>query len=160
MQLDGETNLKERTAPRDTNLLQELEVANMMGRLNCDSPNENMNSWDCNVTVPINKQSKTFNCREGSLMLRGCTLKNTEYCIGVVVNTGPETKIMMNAKKPPAKVSNVQRMMNYMLYSVFLFQLILILIFAILSNFWFKNNGSDHFYLGKTLKPGIKTVFL
>lgn len=31
---------------------------------------------------------------------------------------GPESKIMMNAKKPPTKISNVQRKMNQMLYSV------------------------------------------
>ena len=52
------------------------------------------------------------------LLLRGCTLRNTEFCIGFAVYTGPESKIMMNAKKPPTKVSNVQRKMNQMLYSV------------------------------------------
>ena len=31
---------------------------------------------------------------------------------------GPESKIMMNAKKPPTKISNVQKKMNLMLYSV------------------------------------------
>ena len=128
--------------------------------MSCDSPNEDMNTWDCNVTVPINKKKTVFNCKQGNLMLRGCTLKNTEYCIGLVVYTGPETKIMMNAKKPPTKVSNVQKMMNYMLYSVFLFQLILILLFSILSNVWFGENGKSHFYLGKTLEPGATTVFL
>jgi magnesium-transporting ATPase (P-type) len=58
---------------------------------------------------------------------------NTDYCIGFVLYTGPETKIMMNAKKPPTKISNMQRAMNKMLYSVFAFQLILILVYAILS---------------------------
>jgi len=31
---------------------------------------------------------------------------------------GPESKIMMNAKKSPTKISNVQKKMNTMLYSV------------------------------------------
>jgi hypothetical protein len=48
-------------------------------------------------------------------------LKNTEYIIGLVIYTGKESKIMLNSKKPPSKVSNVLRTMNYMLYSVFLF---------------------------------------
>lgn len=107
MQLDGETNLKERTAPKETNVLTEQEITQLHGFMQCDSPNEDMNTWDCNVTVPINKKKTLFNCKQGNLMLRGCTLKNTEYCIGIVVYTGPETKIMMNAKKPPTKVSNV-----------------------------------------------------
>lgn len=42
-----------------------------------------------------------------ALLLRGCTLRNTEFCIGIVIYTGPESKIMMNAKKPPTKISNV-----------------------------------------------------
>jgi phospholipid-transporting ATPase len=46
------------------------------------------------------------------LLLRGCKLRNTEYCIGFTVYMGAESKIMMNAKKPPTKVSNVQRKMN------------------------------------------------
>ena len=52
------------------------------------------------------------------LLLRGTKLRNTDFCIGFSVYTGPESKIMMNAKKPPTKVSNVQRKMNQMLYSV------------------------------------------
>lgn len=51
-------------------------------------------------------------------------------------------------------------MMNVMLYSVFGFQLVLITVFAILSNFWFKNNGETHYYLGETLKPGVATIFI
>jgi magnesium-transporting ATPase (P-type) len=54
-------------------------------------------------------------------MLRGCKLKNTDFIYGFVIYTGNETKIMMNAKAPPTKVSNVMHMMNMMLYSVFMF---------------------------------------
>jgi magnesium-transporting ATPase (P-type) len=56
--------------------------------------------------------------RPKQLLLRGCTLRNTEFCIGFAVYMGPESKIMMNAKKPPTKISNVQKKMNTMLYSV------------------------------------------
>jgi len=34
---------------------------------------------------------------------------------------GHKSKIMMNAKKPPRKISNMMKMMNYMLYTVFVF---------------------------------------
>jgi magnesium-transporting ATPase (P-type) len=53
--------------------------------------------------------------------LRGCFLRNTDYIIGLVVYTGMETKIMKNLKKPLHKVSNIMRLMNNMLYSVFTF---------------------------------------
>lgn len=55
----------------------------------CDVPNENMEKWDGNTTLKIRGEQQTFNSIMKGLMLRGCTLKNTEYCLGVVVNTGP-----------------------------------------------------------------------
>ena len=54
---------------------------------------------------------------------------------------------MKNSKKPPHKVSNVMKMMNKMLYTVFVFQVLIIILFASLNFKWGKDN------LGK--KPEI-----
>ena len=81
-----------------------------------------------------------------NLLLRGCFIRNTNYGMGVVVYTGMETKIMKNLKKPPHKVSNMMRLMNKMLYTVFFFQIILISVFAGLNLKWFQENGSLHSY--------------
>lgn len=48
-------------------------------------------------------------------------MRNTHYGIGIVTYTGMNTKIMKNLKKPPHKVSNIMKLMNKMLYSVFAF---------------------------------------
>ena len=37
------------------------------------------------------------------LLLRGCTLKNSGFILGLVVYTGPETRIQMNSTAPPRK---------------------------------------------------------
>lgn len=79
--------------------------------------------------------------------LRGCFLRNTDFIIGLVVYTGMDTKIMKNLKKPLHKVSNIMRLMNKMLYSVFAFQLILISLFAGLDIKWIKDNAGIHTYL-------------
>ena len=76
-----------------------------------------------------------------NLILRGCTLKNTEYCYGIVLYVGSETKIMKNAKKSPRKISNLMRKMNYMLYTVFAFQIAIIIIFAFVSITWTGTNA-------------------
>ena len=34
-------------------------------------------------------------------------MRNIEYCVGLVIYVGNETKIMKNAKKPPKKISNI-----------------------------------------------------
>ena len=38
------------------------------------------------------------------MLLRGCMLKNSNFIVGLVVYTGKETRIQMNAAKTPLKV--------------------------------------------------------
>ncbi len=75
------------------------------------------------------------------MLLRGCYLRNIDYCVGLAIYVGDETKIMKNAKKPPKKVSAIMTMMNYMLYSVFAFQFVLIIVYAMVSLQWNKSIG-------------------
>ena len=53
----------------------------------------------------------------------------------------------MNSKNAVRKVSNVMKLMNKMLYSVFAFQLIIIAIFASASLFWMKSKIDVHTYV-------------
>lgn len=53
----------------------------------------------------------------------------------------------MNQKKAPAKVSNLMRLMNKLLYSVFLFQFLIICLWATLSIVWMQDNKDEHIYL-------------
>ncbi len=111
----------------------------------CDEPNASLEVWDGNI---ISQQiDRTTNCNVKNLLLRGCTLKNTDYCYGIVIYVGLETKIFKNAKKPPRKVSNLMKLMNMMLYTVFLFQIMIILAFAALSMMWTSQNALYHTYL-------------
>lgn len=64
---------------------------------------------------------------------------------------------MMNSKKPKQKVSNMMRKMNYLLYSVFAFQLLIIVTFASLSVIWQKGNGESFTYLDLSSNVGIST---
>jgi magnesium-transporting ATPase (P-type) len=41
------------------------------------------------------------------LLLRGSSLRNTEYVVGVVVYAGHDTKMMMNSTQAPSKRSQV-----------------------------------------------------
>lgn len=84
-------------------------------------------------------------------------LKNTDFCIGIAINLGKHTKIMMNSKKPKQKVSNIMRKMNYLLYSVFAFQLLIILTFATLSCIWQDSNAKTFVYLDLSTNVGFST---
>ena len=105
-----------------------------MGKIECDPPNESLDLWDGNVHSDL--ISRTTNCSIKNTLLRGCTLRNTEFCYGIVLYVGAMTKIMKNAKKAPRKISKMMKMMNYMLYTVFAFQISIIILFASLSLYW------------------------
>lgn len=50
MNLDGETNLKERISPKDLQQLKDEDIHFLDGELTCDSPNESLEKWDGNIT--------------------------------------------------------------------------------------------------------------
>jgi magnesium-transporting ATPase (P-type) len=117
MALDGETNLKEKVAAidemnRNMNLSQ--MCLKMHGSVICDQPNENIEHWEGLLKIN-NRLQKTVACSIKNLLVRGSVLRNTEYAIGIVIYTGSETKIFMNSKNPPHKVSNLMKKMNKML---------------------------------------------
>ena len=41
------------------------------------------------------------------MLLRGCTLKNSNRVLGLVVYTGPDSRIQMNAAAPPRKTGGL-----------------------------------------------------
>ena len=53
------------------------------------------------------------------LILRGCTLRNTDWIIGMVVFTGLDTKLMLNNKNRGFKRSNVDIIVDKALYAIF-----------------------------------------
>lgn len=61
-------------------------------------------------------------------LLRGCSLKLTKYVLGIVVYTGPKTKIMNNSPVSRLKMSRVEEIMHFQIITIFLFQLFLALI--------------------------------
>jgi magnesium-transporting ATPase (P-type) len=50
MNLDGETNLKERVAPKELQGISDEDILNFDGELICDSPNEYIDRWDGNIS--------------------------------------------------------------------------------------------------------------
>lgn len=75
-----------------------------------------------------------------NLCLRGSSLRNTEWVIGVAIFTGHDTKVMMNSAKSIPKFSKIEIItQRYIVWSIGI-QAILCLIFAIATSIW--NNSS------------------
>eukprot|EP00340_Litonotus_pictus_P008976 CAMPEP_0170518900 /NCGR_PEP_ID=MMETSP0209-20121228/4493_1 /TAXON_ID=665100 ORGANISM="Litonotus pictus, Strain P1" /NCGR_SAMPLE_ID=MMETSP0209 /ASSEMBLY_ACC=CAM_ASM_000301 /LENGTH=1203 /DNA_ID=CAMNT_0010804651 /DNA_START=222 /DNA_END=3830 /DNA_ORIENTATION=+ len=146
MNLDGETNLKEKMTFKDTKDLSDEAIIGMKAKVICDEADENLEKWDANAEV----EDMSFSVLIGNaknILLKGCTLRNTDYILGIAVYTGHSTKIMKNSKPPEIKRSNVMIMMNYLLYSIFGFLGFICLLFSILYIVWQDEYGTKMAYM-------------
>ncbi|XP_043842888.1 phospholipid-transporting ATPase VB [Dromiciops gliroides] len=108
--LDGETNLKQRCVVKGF-LYQEprFEPELFQNKIVCEKPNNNLNKFKGYMEHP--DQTRTgFNSE--SLLLRGCTIRNTEVVVGIVIYAGHETKAMLNNSGPRYKRSKIERRIN------------------------------------------------
>jgi magnesium-transporting ATPase (P-type) len=56
--------------------------------------------------------SETIPLNIDNLIMRGSSLKNTEFIYGIVVFTGHDTKVMKNQEKAWYKFSHLEKQMN------------------------------------------------
>lgn len=123
MALDGETNLKSKQ------VLPEFQGCDTMsGLLACkgefvvEDPNADLYGFNGRVTV----NGKTIPLTLNEVVYRGSTLRNTPCAIGVVINSGEECKIRMNANHhPKAKRPALESVWNRVVLSLVLYVIFL-----------------------------------
>jgi len=97
MALDGETNLKSKQpsvlVANRCDTIAKLEKC--AGELVCEDPNPNLYQFEGRITIGGDTMPLTLN----EVVFRGSTIRNTSETIGIVVNTGEECKIRMNANQ-------------------------------------------------------------
>ena len=150
MNLDGETNLKEKMALEFTKDMRELDLQAILLQVATDEPNLSLVKWNCNISM---NGSPWHPMTINQLLLRGCQLRNTRRLYGFVIYTGQESKIMLNSKEAPSKMSNVLKRMNKMLYTVYGMQFFICISFAGLSVYWKSVFVDTHLYLDITENP-------
>ena len=55
------------------------------------------------------------------ILLRGCILRNTQWCYGVVIFAGRDTKLMQNSGKTKFKRTSIDRLLNFIILGVSFF---------------------------------------
>ncbi|KAL3636306.1 Phospholipid-transporting ATPase 3 [Castilleja foliolosa] len=114
--LDGETNLKIRKALEKTwDYVAPEKVCEFKGELQCEQPNNSLYTFTGNLIV----DKQTLPLSPNQLLLRGCSLRNTEYIVGTVIFTGHETKVMMNSMKIPSKRSTLEKKLDKLILALF-----------------------------------------
>uniref|UniRef100_A0AAQ6AIM0 Phospholipid-transporting ATPase n=1 Tax=Amphiprion ocellaris TaxID=80972 RepID=A0AAQ6AIM0_AMPOC len=140
-ELDGETNLKVRQAlPVTGDLGDDIEkLADFNGEVLCEPPNNRLDRF----TGTLAFSGQKYPLDNEKILLRGCTLRNTEWCFGLVLFGGPETKLMQNCGKSTFKRTSIDRLMNVLVLCIFGFLACMCIILAIGNYFWELNKGSQ-----------------
>jgi len=168
--LDGETNLKARTALLDvdlavTNLTNDKKVLNMQklarsglkgSNIECDAPNKMLYEF----IGKLNFNGKETPIGPNNILLRGAQMKNTDWAVGVVINTGHETKLMMNSmSQAPLKQSHVEVITNQQILALLGILIVICLISASFSIIWISGNR-DHWYVAELGTGASANFFL
>ncbi|KAF4932706.1 putative phospholipid-transporting ATPase [Colletotrichum fructicola] len=96
MALDGETSLKAKQRPSTLPDCSTIEgIATCPAHLTTEDPNADLYRFDSKLTVDDLTRPLTIN----EVIYRGSTIRNTSCAVGIVINTGEECKIRMNANK-------------------------------------------------------------
>ncbi|KAM7389638.1 hypothetical protein PAMP_023601 [Pampus punctatissimus] len=108
--LDGETNLKQRRVVSGLCISDpEFEPESFNSIVVCERPNNSLNHFKCYVEKP---DKEKVGAGIDSLLLRGCTVRNTDHAVGFVVYAGHETKSMLNNNGPRYKHSKLEQKLN------------------------------------------------
>lgn len=153
-QLDGESNLKVKVVPQAISgaFSNESQALLTKGRIECEAPNDRLYKFNGRITldkVPITAQQSVIPDNQESvevtvgdpvplspenLLVRGSSVRQTEWVMGVVVNSGRDTKLMQNVKPTPRKNSRLERETNRHYFMCLLLQLIIIISLTIRSS--------------------------
>jgi magnesium-transporting ATPase (P-type) len=117
--LDGETSLKHRVSKQYTRdqFVNENEISNEFSSssIECEEANEFIYAFQGKLVM----QSNTYPIEEEQILLRGSSLRNTEWVYGVAIYVGHDTKIMMNTSKSKSKQSKMEKALNrYIVYGI------------------------------------------
>ncbi|KAJ1560499.1 hypothetical protein HK405_006880 [Cladochytrium tenue] len=145
--LDGETNLKQRQALKETHepLNGHMPPTQYRAMIHAESPSGDLYNFHGYL---MEKQGR-YPLTPSQLLLRGSTLRNTKELVGVVVYSGEETRIRMNSGAPARKAPNLEKLTNKIIATVFVCQVLLAAGMTLSNYRWYQteDSGSRHWYL-------------
>uniref|UniRef100_A0A671SDF5 Phospholipid-transporting ATPase n=1 Tax=Sinocyclocheilus anshuiensis TaxID=1608454 RepID=A0A671SDF5_9TELE len=133
-----ETNLKVKQALTVTGDMRDsLEaLAAFNGEVCCEPPNNRLDRFTGTLTF----DSQKYSLDNERVLLRGCTLRNTDWCFGLVLFAGPETKLMQNCGKSTFKRTSIDRLMNVLVLFIFGLLALMCIILAVGNGIWENHN--------------------
>ena len=112
-------------------------------KLTCKGPCDKIYSFEGTLESTQEKFTLTYS----NFLLRGSSLRNTEWILGVVAYTGHETRIMMNSTRTRPKKSALEVVSGWYIICIFLLQCVLCFIAALYQTLWCRIYESEAYYL-------------
>ncbi|XP_011054736.1 PREDICTED: phospholipid-transporting ATPase ID isoform X2 [Acromyrmex echinatior] len=133
-ELDGETNLKCRQClPETAEMMDNHELIGQFdGEIVCETPNNLLNKFDGILTW----RGKKYSLDNDKIILRGCVLRNTQWCYGMVIFAGKDTKLMQNSGKTKFKRTSIDRLLNLLIIGIVFFLLSLCMFCMVGCGIW------------------------
>ncbi|XP_074834231.1 phospholipid-transporting ATPase IK [Carettochelys insculpta] len=143
--IDGETNLKFRQALLVTHkeLVSEASMAAFDGKVTCEEPNSRMHSF----IGTLEWRGEKYSLDGEKILLRGCRIRNTETCYGLVIYAGFDSKIMKNCGKIKMKKTKLDHLMDKLVILIFMMLVITSFCLAIAAGFSAVKFHKEHSYL-------------
>ncbi|XP_010633428.1 phospholipid-transporting ATPase IK, partial [Fukomys damarensis] len=151
--IDGETNLKFRQALAVTHheLISPKTMAAFNGTVVCEAPNSRMHQF----VGSLEWNSKKYPLDIGNLLLRGCKIRNTDACYGLVIYAGFDTKIMKNCGNIHLKRTKIDLFMNKLVVLIFLMLMVVSLALTLGYCFMARKFEDQHYYLPAEPSRGL-----
>ncbi|KAM4626029.1 phospholipid-transporting ATPase VD [Polymixia lowei] len=156
--LDGETNLKQRQVVAGLPLQgAELTPETFHSRIECENPNNDLSRFRGYME---NSSKVRMGLHNNNLLLRSCTVRNTETVVGIVVYAGHETKAMKNNSGPRYKRSQLERRLNMDVLWCVLLLFIMCLTAAVGHGLWLKQLKDPIFLLADDTSPALAGFYV
>nr|XP_028604558.1 phospholipid-transporting ATPase ID-like isoform X1 [Podarcis muralis] len=139
-ELDGETNLKVKQALTVTaELGEDLQaLSSFDGEIKCEAPNNKLDKFMGTLLF----KGEKYALDNEKMLLRGCTIRNTDWCFGLVIFAGPDTKLMQNSGRTTFKRTSIDRLMNFLVLVIFVLLAAMCSVLAIGNSIWEYKRGS------------------
>uniref|UniRef100_A0A5F8H3X5 Phospholipid-transporting ATPase n=1 Tax=Monodelphis domestica TaxID=13616 RepID=A0A5F8H3X5_MONDO len=145
--IDGETNLKFRQALIITHkeLVSVDKMAAFDGIVVCEEPNSRMHTF----VGTLEWKGEKYSLDSEKILLRGCRIRNTDICYGLVIYAGFDSKFLKNSGKIKLKRTKLDRMMNKLVIFIFLMLVVISLCLAVAYSFQVVDFQAKHSYLNE-----------
>lgn len=146
MALDGETNLKSKQAlPLLAKTCKTAEeIAQCKAKFVVEDPNLDLYNFEGKCSLA----DETLPLTNNEIIYRGSILRNTSELYGMVIHSGEECKIRMNAtKNPRIKAPALQAVVNKIVIIIVIFVLVLAIFNTIAYQIWYKTTERKAWYL-------------